>query len=252
MHVLDEGDGPAVVLLHAYPCDNSMWDDQAEALVSAGLRVIRPDLPGFGASPVLAAEPSLEEVARVVLDSVDATSFALAGLSMGGYVAMQMLRLQPERVAALALVDTKATADTEEARATRLATAAKAEQAGSLTAMTEGMLSGLLGTTTLARRPEIVARTAAFIGRASGDGAAWAMRAMAARPDSLAVLSAFDRPSVVVMGEEDALSPLAEHEAMVAALANGRLVTIPECGHLSALEQPAAVSDALMDLLEVR
>lgn len=252
LHVADAGEGAPVVLLHAYPCDHTMWDEQAAALVAAGHRVLRPDLPGFGASPVPAEQPGLGAVARAVfeaLDSADVAEFALGGLSMGGYVAMEMLRQHSARVTALLLLDTKATADTPEAVSTRLQTAQRAESDGSLAGLADGMLGGLLGATTLAQRPAVVQRTRAFITAASGTGAAWAMRAMAARPDSLAVLAAFDRPALVLMGQEDALSPRSEHDLMAAALPQGRLTTIPACGHLSALEQPAAVSSAMEGFL---
>lgn len=249
MHVIDEGAGPAVVLLHAYPCDATMWDAQAQALLDAGYRVLRPDLPGFGSSAVLPGEPSLGAVAAVVLEAIDSPTFALAGLSMGGYIAMQILRQQPERVTALALFDTKAGADPEPARATRYATAETAQREGGIASLADAMLPGLLGAYSLAKRPEVVSRVRGYIARASGDGAAWAMRAMAVRPDSFELLRAFSGPAVVVMGEEDALSPLAEHQAMAEALPNGRLVTIPRAGHLSALEDPEAVSGALLDLL---
>lgn len=253
LHLVDEGSGTPVVLLHAYPCDHSMWDAQAADLVAAGYRVVRPDLPGFGDSPSLTVEPGLGAFADAVFDALDGcrvSRFVLVGLSMGGYVAMEMLRQQPDRVLALGLVDTKAGADSPEAVQTRLATAQRAETDGSLAGLAQGMLGGLLGTTTLAERPEVVERTAAFIVAASGAGAAWAMRAMAARPDSAATLAGFDRPGLVVMGEEDALSSRAEHELMAAALPQGRLVTIEASGHLSAIERPEHVSAALLGFLQ--
>lgn len=252
LHVVDEGAGHPVVLLHAYPCDHTMWDAQAAALVAGGYRVVRPDLPGFGASPVPTVEPALHVMASAVFEALDAAAverFVLGGLSMGGYVAMEMLRQQPDRVRALALLDTKATPDTAAAAQTRYDTAARAESQGSLAGMTEGMLGGLLGATTLAQRPAVVSRTTGVIGSASGAGAAWAMRAMAARPDSLPTLAAFDRPAVVLMGDEDALSPRGEHDLMAAALPAGRLVVVPGCGHLSALEQPEAVARELAAFL---
>lgn len=253
LDVVDEGAGLPVVLLHAYPCDHTMWDAQAAALVAGGYRVIRPDLPGFGGSPVPTAQPALQVMADAIFDAVEAEQFVLGGLSMGGYVAMQMLRQQPDRVLGLALLDTKATPDTPQAAQTRYETADRAEAQGSLAAMAEGMIGGLLGATTLAERPDVVIRTAAFIAAASGAGAAWAMRAMAARPDSLPTLADYGRPAVVVMGQEDALSPRSEHELMAAALPSGRLVVVPGSGHLSAIEAPGAVSQALLDFLtEVR
>ena len=254
LHVAESGSGTPLVLLHAYPCDHTMWDPQASALAERGIRVIRPDLPGFGSSPPpTEAEPSLRVMADSVFEALDARGvdrFVLGGLSMGGYVAMQMLRQQPDRITGLALVDTKATPDGDQARAVREETARKALAAGSLVPLTEGMLLGLLGATSRASRPEAQRVTEDFIARASAPAAAWAMRAMAVRPDSLPILGTYDRPAVVIAGDEDSLSPLDEQHLMVNALPSARLVTIPGCGHLSAVEQPQAVTTALQEYLD--
>lgn len=253
LHVVDEGTGSPVVLLHAYPCDHALFDAQAAALLAAGYRVIRPDLPGFGASPLPAeAAHEMAAMSGAVLADLDqrgVTDFVLGGLSMGGYAAMQVLREQPQRVRALVLMDTKATPDGPEAQAVREQTASTALAAGSLVPLASGMLQGLLGPTTLEQRPEVVARTQEWIGTASAASAAWAMRTMAGRPDSVPALAAFDRPALVIAGTEDALSPLAEHEIMAEALPQGSLVTIDGCGHLSAVERPDEVSAALLDFL---
>lgn len=253
LHVVDEGAGYPVVLLHAYPCDHTMWAVQAAGLVAAGYRVIRPDLPGFGASALpTAAEHSLQVVADAVLAELDRRgidSFALGGLSMGGYSAMQLLRQQPERVTALALVDTKATADGAEARAVREDTAQKALAAGSLQPLADGMLQGLLGPGTREHRPAVVEQTRRWISTAPAASAAWAMRAMAVRPDSLQTLASYPRDALVVAGEQDALSPMAEQHLMIEALPHGSLATIPDCGHLSAVEQPEALSEILLSFL---
>ena len=253
LYVADEGTGTPVVLLHAYPCDHTMWDPQAAALVAAGYRVIRPDLPGFGSSalPTDAAH-SLTVMADAVfaeLDQRGIESFVLGGLSMGGYAAMQMLRQQPDRIAAVALVDTKATADGPDARAVREQTAQTALAAGSLAPLAEGMLPGLLGATTREARPAAVERTLGWIRSAPAQSAAWAMRTMADRPDSLPTLSGFERPAVVIAGDEDALSPRAEQDLMVHALPNGRFVELAQCGHLSAVERPDELSAALVAFL---
>ena len=252
LHTVDEGAGEAVVLLHAYPCDLHLYDAQADALTGAGYRVIRPDLPGFGQSLPSAQEPSMAVAASEVLSTLSAAgvdSFVLAGLSLGGYVAMEILRQQPDSVTALALIDTKATADTPAARDVREETARTALDAGSLTPLAEGMLTGLLGRGTLANRPDVVERTRGWIAQTSAAAAAWAQRAMAARPDSVGTLAVFERPAVVITGDEDALSPLAEHELMAATLRQSRMVVIQDCGHLSAVEQPQALSEALLEFL---
>lgn len=253
LNYLQSGQGDPVVLLHAYPLDLHMWDAQREALATAGHRVITPDLPGFGDSPLdTSTLPDLALPALAVLNLLDALGideFALGGLSMGGYVAMEILRQAPDRVSQLMLVDTKATPDGPEAQAGREQTAQAALAAGSLVPLTDGMLGGLLGATTRAQSPAVLERTKEWIAAAKTDACAWAMRAMARRPDSLPTLAAFDRPALVLAGTEDVLSPPGEQELMVAALPEGQLVMLPGSGHLSAIEVPSEVSDALLDFL---
>ena len=246
----DTGFGPAVVLLHAFPCNRTMWDSQIGALAVAGFRVLAPDLPGFGDSAPSEATPDLAASAQAVFDLIDDRALGqvtLAGLCMGGYVAMEMLRQQPGRIGALGLIDTKSTADDEPARTGRLEIAEKVEAENS-TAALSGMIGKLLGDTTRANRPEVVERTKAFIGSASPRAVAWAQRAMAKRPDSAATLAAFDGPALVAYGEEDTLSPPTDQTAMIDALPNVTVHPIAACGHLSALEQPEEVSAALIAL----
>jgi pimeloyl-ACP methyl ester carboxylesterase len=253
MHTIDEGSGPAIVLLHAYPCDLHLFDAQAAALAAAGHRVLRPDLPGFGRTPLdTAAAPDLSLMAHAVLSAIDAAgvpSFALGGLSMGGYVAMELLRRVPQRITALALLDTKATADGEAARQVREVTATRILAAGSLAPLADGMLEGLLGATTRAAAPQVVAQVRAWIDAADPASCAWAQRAMAGRPDSLPDLAAFPGPALVLAGEEDVLAPAAEQAAMAAALTQAATVMVPGAGHLAAVEAPQAVTDALLALL---
>ncbi len=249
LNVVDEGTGPVIVLLHAYPCDLHLFDAQAAALVAAGWRVVRPDLPGFGQSLPTDEPPSMAAMAEQVLGTLTAIgldNFVLAGLSMGGYAAMEILRQQGERVRALILMDTKATADSEAAAAVREETARKALAEGSLGPLADAMLAGLLGQTSRNDRPHVVDRTLAWITQTPAASAAWAQRAMAGRPDSLADLSRFEGPALVVMGEEDALANRAEHVLMADALPNGSLVVIPVAGHLSAVERPDELSEALV------
>ena len=252
LNLYEAGHGDPVVLLHAYPCNHTMWLEQALALANAGYRVLAPDLPGFGQSELPTGPPDLAHSAAEVLATLDAArvaSFSLGGLSMGGYVAMEILRQAPDRVERLLLVDTKATDDGPEARQAREDVAAAALAAGSLAPLAEGMLTGLLGETTRATNPEAVERTRVFIESADARAAAWSMRAMAKRPDSLPDLARFAGPALVLAGQEDTLSPLAEQQLMTAALPNVETVYLPECGHLSALEKPAEVSLELLEFL---
>lgn len=253
LKVRDAGEGPAVVLLHAFPCDGRMWEPQAAALVAAGWRVLVPDLPGFGESPVLDVEPSLDAVADALvgeLDRLGVRRCVLGGVSLGGYVTMAVLRRRPDLVSAAFLCDTKATADGEPARENRERLAGLVLDSPSETAriLEQAVLPGLLGDTTRESRPGVVERVRGWLDEADARSVAWYQRAMAGRPDSRADLAAAG-PVLVVWGEEDALSPRAEQDLMLAAAPGARLVVVPGAGHLANVEDPDAVTSALLEFL---
>lgn len=256
LFIRDHGDGPALVLLHAFPCDGSMWDAQVEAAVADGWRVLVPDLPGFGRSPILDAEPSLDTVVDVLvaeLEARDVSRCVVGGISLGGYVAMGLLRTRPDLVAGLLLCDTKASADADAARGNRerLARMVQDEPRETARILEQAVLPGLLGDTTRAMRPDVVDRVRAWLGAASPESVAWYQRAMAARPDSVETLARYRVPTIVVWGAEDTLSGRADQDVMVQASGDADLVVIEGSGHLSTVEDPAAVSAALDRLLNV-
>ncbi|MDZ7577505.1 MAG: alpha/beta hydrolase [Candidatus Nanopelagicales bacterium] len=242
----DCGCGPVILLLHAFPCHRHMWREQVEPLVGRGWRVIVPDLPGFGESPEAVDEPSLTSMAGPVLEALDGIgSFVVGGLSMGGYLAMEVLRQDPARVAALMLFDTKAGADTEQARVGRLGIADRVEAEGRTGFLVPEMIANLLGDTTRETRPDLVARVSRWITSARPGAVAWAQRAMASRPDSRPDLAEYEGPALVVYGDQDTISPRADATEMAGLLRNSRLETIADSGHLSAVERPDAVSDVI-------
>jgi pimeloyl-ACP methyl ester carboxylesterase len=250
----DEGDGAAVVLLHAFPCDSRMWAPQTEALRAAGFRVLVPDLPGFGRSVLLDDGPSLVRVADSILRGVESRGvvrFVLGGVSLGGYVAMAMVASRPELVLGLALCDTKATDDSGAARESRerLAQLCLAAPDETTRILEQAVLPGLLGDTTRAGRPSVVADVRSWLSEARPESVAWYERAMAARPDSREALARVATPSVVVWGGEDALSPREEQDLMLASLLDAKLVVVEQAGHLANVERPDAVTAALLDLL---
>ena len=230
------------LLLHAFPFDGSMWDDIAGRLRADGHEVIAPDLRGFGATPLGDSAPDVEVLVDDALAMLGNRAAVIAGCSMGGYVALGIVRRRPDLVAALALVDTKATADSEAVRAHRARLAALAEAGDDWSA---GMLEGLLGETSRRTRPDLVARVEAALARVPGLTVAWAQRAMAARPDARPGLGLLAAPVVIAWGEEDILSPREEQELILAAAPHARIMGIPRCGHLSPLEAPDAVADVL-------
>lgn len=256
LRVRDVGDGPVLVLLHAFPCDGRMWEPQAEAAVAAGWRVLVPDLPGFGESPLAEAAPDLAVVADAVLamlDDRDVDRCVLGGVSLGGYVAMELLRARPSMLAGLVLCDTKASADGPEARANRERLAGLALEAGEGLGrlLEQAVLPGLLGATSREQRPDVVQRVRGWLDDADPAAVAWYQRAMADRPDSAVDLTDVDPPTLVVWGDEDALSDRAEQERMVGAVTDARLVVVPGAGHLANVEDPEVVSAAIVQFLGV-
>lgn len=242
---------PVFVLLHAFPVNSSMYDDVRPALNDV-CELVTPDFAGFGTATLPDAEPSLDVYAADVvafLDDRGVEQAVVGGTSMGGYVAMAVARRNPERISALVLADTKATADTADARANRLGVADQVIAAGSTDALARAMLPNLLGATTHASRPDVVERVRGWIESADSRAVAWAQRAMAARPDSLDDLATFAGPSLVLWGEEDAISSRAEQAFMRSELVDGHYITLPGAGHLSAVEDPAAFVAALTPFL---
>lgn len=243
-----------VLLLHGYPFDHTMWGATGKALLRLlpDARVLAPDLPGFGKRPPPAGEPSLDLLADACAESLDRAGVAravVAGMSMGGYVALALSERRPERLAGLALVNSKAEADADEARAARRRLIEVVRRDG-VEAAVAGILprlfsSGRAGDPACARFAEEGAR------KAGVEGICWALEAMARRPDRTATLSALAARSVPVAfvhGLEDALVP-ADAARAAAAAAGAAFVPIEGAGHASPLEAPEAVAAALAGLV---
>lgn len=245
----DQAGVPPLVLLHAFPFDARMWRAAARQVPGVGaVHVV--DLPGTPGHTTDLPEPSLEEsadeVARLLADAgVDGA--VVAGLSMGGYVALALAERHPRLVAGLGLVDTKSVADTPEAAARRITVAQALETSGTLDAVL-GTLDGLLGVTTRTARPEVGEQVIAWAREQVPAGVAWSQRAMASRPDRTDVLRAFGGPVTVVVGDEDTVTPV-EQARQMAHVGDASLVVVPHVGHLSAVEDPGAVAAALGDLV---
>ncbi|MET9265439.1 alpha/beta hydrolase [Amycolatopsis sp. NPDC004079] len=236
-----------LVLLHAFPLDARMWDP-VRAPLAERFRVITPDQRGLGRSPLpeTEAEPDLADAARDVvalLDKLELDQVVLGGCSMGGYLALAVLRLAPERVGGLVLIDTKATADTPEAAQTRLDVANRAEAEGVKDWLADANLPNLLADTASAG---VRARVRELIDAQPPSGVAWAARAMRNRPDSVDLLRETDVPALVIVGERDAITPLAAANTMVEALPDATLAVLPDVGHLTPLEDPAGVVEAIL------
>jgi 3-oxoadipate enol-lactonase len=240
------GSGPALLLLHAFPLGMAMWDDQARALSSA-FQVVRFDCRGFGGSPPGEGLLTMEAVANdgaALLDHLDIPSATVCGVSMGGYAAFAFVRRHASRLRGLVLADTKAGADTDQARRTRAEQAAKVRREGTA-AIADVVLPKLVGKTTHEQRPQVVARLREMILANPPRGIADALAGLAARADSTPTLREIRVPTLVVCGEEDVITPPAEAEAMQAAIPGSTLELLPKAGHLASVETPEAFNRVL-------
>jgi len=240
------GDRLPLVLLHAFPLDSRMWG-AAAALLPGERPVVVPDLLGSRRRADGLPVPALESAADDVADRLRAAGIAravVAGLSMGGYVALALLERYPELVAGLAVVDSKTTADPPEAAAHRLVRAARLDSAGTPDEVLPDV-DVLVGATSRAIRPQVRDEVLGWVREQRPAGLAWQQRAMAARPDRTPVLAAFAGPVSVVVGDEDTTTPVDVARRTLDAARDAVLVVIPGVGHLSAVEDPAAVAAAL-------
>jgi pimeloyl-ACP methyl ester carboxylesterase len=248
LHYLDVGHGPsAVVLLHAFPLHGGMWATQVEALARKH-RVVVPDYRGLGKSTPAPAVSTMDLLAgdvRALLAHLRIERAAVAGLSMGGYLAFELWRQAPGLFRGLALCDTKAGADTAEGAAGRETFARGALEHG-LSWVADGMVPKLLRPSP---DPAVVKQVRALVGGGTPAGVAAAQRGMARRPDSTPTLATIKVPTLVVVGEEDGLTPPAEAEKLAAGVKGARLVRLPGAGHLPCLESPAAFTAALEEFV---
>jgi 3-oxoadipate enol-lactonase len=244
------GDGPVLLLVHGFPLDRSLWAHQVATL--SGWRRIAPDLRGLGATTAPDDAYSIAAYADDLiglLDRLRVSRAVVAGLSMGGYVAFDLVRRFRDRVAGLILCDTRADADGPEARASRDAMIALAQEQGA-GVVAERLLPRVLGRTTQLTQPHLVEQVREMMSRAPVAGVVGALRAMQERPDATPSLPAIDVPTLVVVGQEDEMTPPAMARAMADAIPSATTVVIPGAGHLSPLEAPTAVSRVLAEFLE--
>jgi len=247
----DVGSGPAVVMIHGYPFNRSLWTEQVDAL-SSKYRVVTPDLRGFGESDNSEGPATMNRMAQDVatlMDQLGIDQAVIAGLSMGGYVTLAFCKQFPERVKALVLADTRAQSDSEEAKQTRSQQAEKATTEG-MAGIADAMLPKLLTPETVSKRPEVVKRVRDMMLKTKPQGAAGALLGMAQREDLSEFISTIGVPTMIVVGREDAITPVADSEKMKSKIATSHLVVIENAGHVSNLEQTEQFNFALLKFLE--
>ena len=243
-----------ILLLHGFPHDRSLWTAQAAAHEHSfpDVRLLIPDLPGFGRSAPLVS-PGMDAYADALeplLDAAGVERAIVGGLSMGGYIAFAFWRRHAARVHALMLMDTKATADSDAAKTGRRELIATVEANGTGNVV-PALVTSQLGAGTRTGDPALAARVEAMLRRASATGVIAAATAMLSRVDSTPTLETIDVPTLVIVGDEDTLTPPSDAIAMSAGIRGARLVTVPGAGHLSPLEQPAIVNAAIAEFLDV-
>lgn len=245
---MGEGPGDPLVLLHAFPLNGRMFEPQMEEF-SGDRRVVAPDYPGFGRSPRTPAHPDVRyyaEAVRRLLDRLELERVVLGGVSMGGYVAFGCMRLFPERVSGLVLANTRPDPDTEEMRENRKKMARRVADDG-VEVLIELQMERLLAPQTLENDEEVVEKVRAMILESSPTGVVAALGAMRERPDSTPLLAEIAVPTLVIGGEEDAISSPDVMAAMAEKIPDSRHVALSGAGHLSNLEAPTDFNAALKE-----
>lgn len=243
VHFLDAGSGRPIFLLHAFPMDHTMWDGQVRRL-QRRYRVIAPNAFGFGRTPLPVEPWSFESLAHGLLalaDSLRLRTFVVAGLSMGGYTAFEMLREAGERIDALVLANTRARDDTDEERQARAALTSAVERGG-VAILKEQVVARLLKNDPA---PGLVDSVHRAIERATPLAIQRALAALAQRADSTGLLDGIRQPVLALAGTEDAITSVAETREWAGRIDGCRIVEIPGAGHLSNIENASAFNDAL-------
>ncbi|HEV7765524.1 MAG TPA: alpha/beta fold hydrolase [Thermoanaerobaculia bacterium] len=245
LNVTDLGEGVPILWIHGFPFASSIYENQ---LPIRNARHVMPDLPGFGQSRPDGGEMTMDAYARLMVGLLDQRGIdraVFAGLSMGGYICFAMARIAPERMRGLILLDTRETADTEEGRKGRYEMIEKVKQTG-VKPIVDAMLPKML--TPRAPR-DMRDRVREIMSSASPEGVIVALHAMATRPDSTPTLKEIRVPTLVVVGEEDPITPPADSERMAGAIADARLVRVAGAAHAANYEKAVDVNRAVAGFL---
>ena len=245
----ETGSGIPLLLIHGWPHNRTLWSGQLGGLPTHA-RCLAPDLRGFGGStvqPPYTIDQYADDLAAF-LRALGIARAVVCGLSMGGYIAFALLRRHRTLVRALILADTRATADTDEIRDKRLQAIALIEEQGT-EALAARQIKLSVGRSTFEGRPQLVESVRRMMASSPRDGAIGALRAMAAREDSSAMLGSIDVPTLVVGGAEDTFTPPDEMRALAAAIPRSHLEVIESCGHVCPIERPAAFNHVVSEFL---
>ncbi len=251
LHYDVRGEGPTLVLLHGFPLDLRMWDAQSAAFAERW-QVVRFDARGLGASAPGDGLLSMERIADdgvALLDHLAVGQAVVCGLSMGGYAAFAWARRHASRLRGLILTNTRADADSPEARRKRSLLASEVRLRG-VRAAAEAFLPRALGSSSKRTRPEVVARVEAMMLAAPQRGVIDALAGLAARASAIDTLREIHVPTLIITGDEDEISPLADAQAMHAGIRGSQLALLTGVGHLANLEDPVAWNAVVAPFLE--
>lgn len=244
-------DSPPVVLIHGFPFSHKMWEHQALAL-AARYRVITYDLRGLGESVDETNHFTLEILVDDLLgllDHLQIRKAAMVGFSMGGYIALRAIEREPTRFSMLVLADTQSAADSDEAKLKRTKALRSLQQAG-IDVYGDEFLKSAVSSTTLETKRSLIANLKSMISSNSMAGLRGALFAMMSRTDTTQSLRNITVPTLVVVGSEDRITPVAQSEILKKSIPNARLALIAESGHMSNLENPEAFNSALLSFLK--
>ena len=257
MAFVDQGTGPVVLLVHGFPLSHAMWQFQIDALADT-YRVIAPDLRGCGESRAEFDEGNSPHVLSMETHAADLAALldvlgidgpvTFCGLSMGGYIAWQFLRQFRERVGALILCDTRSAPDSEDAREQRYVMADRVLLFGS-TIAASAMIPKMFSRDVIQRNVPVVDATRNVIAATDPMAIAAALRGMAGREGAEDLLRSIDVPTLLVCGEHDEISTPEEMRGIADRIEGAELVVVPDAGHMSPLENPAAVNEAMATFL---
>ena len=245
------GAGPPIVLLHPFPVHHEFWLPVTRFL-SSRYRLIMPDLRGHGESGLGEGPATMQkhavDVARVMSDA-GVERAPIIGVSIGGYTIFEFWRRFRDRLSGLVLCNTKAPADTSEARQGRLDSANDVMRRGT-EPFFEGMLQKVLGESTRRSRPDLVEGALRMMRKMSAENVAGVQRGMAERPDSIATLKTISVPTLIVTGDEDKLTGVPEAELMKQNLQGSQMKVIARAGHYSPWEQPEEAGKIFRNFLD--
>ncbi len=250
LEVEDHGEGVPVVLLHGFPLSSGIWDPIRPALEQV-VRLITPDLRGFGGSDASEGDYDVDTMADDILrlaDVLGLEKFVLGGHSMGGYVALRIAACQPARLLGLVLVDTRAEADSFEARARRNASIDWIRRRGSADFLAD-FIPNLLSPETRRRARRFVDELLLLAAEVPDHVLIGCLAGMRDRPDSTSLLPGIDVPALVITGKEDTVTPPSVAETMARRLPRATLAVIPEAGHTPMVERPVTTADVISAFL---